>query len=47
MNPTLKKLGLTNQNPVLILNAPEEYGDTMADIEAEVHTAINGKITVR
>lgn len=43
MNPILKKLGLTNQNPVLVLNAPDEYGNIMADIEAEVHTAINGK----
>jgi hypothetical protein len=43
MNEILKKLKLTKQNPVLILNAPEEYKDIMKDIEAEVHTEISGK----
>lgn len=43
MNEVLKKLKLTKQNPVLILNAPEEYKDIMKDIEAEVHTEINAK----
>jgi superoxide dismutase len=43
MNEVLKKLKLTTQNPVLIINAPEEYKDIMKDIESEIHTEINGK----
>jgi hypothetical protein len=43
VNEVLKKLKLTTQNPVLILNAPEEYNDVIKDIESEVHTEINGK----
>lgn len=43
VNEILKKLKLTTQNPVLILNAPEEYEDTIKDIEAEVHTEIKIK----
>jgi hypothetical protein len=43
MNPILKKLGLTTQNPVLILNAPEEYKDVLAEITSDIHTTISGK----
>lgn len=43
MNEILKKLKLTTQNPVLILNAPEEYNDVINDIEGEVHTSIKEK----
>ncbi|MDS1030972.1 DUF3052 domain-containing protein [Bacillota bacterium LX-D] len=43
MNSVLKKLGLTTQNPVLILNAPDEYKDVLSEITAEIHTTINGK----
>ena len=43
MNEVLKKLKLTTQSPVLILNAPEEYKDVMNEIEGEVHTEIKGK----
>jgi hypothetical protein len=43
MNEVLRKLKLTTQNPVLILNAPEEFQDVIKDIEAEVHTEIKGK----
>jgi hypothetical protein len=43
MNEVLKKIKLTAQNPVLILNAPEEYANVMKDIEGEVHTSIKGK----
>lgn len=43
MNPILKKLGLTNQNPILIINAPDEYQEIMKDIEADIHTTINGE----
>ncbi|TDT51905.1 DUF3052 domain-containing protein [Fonticella tunisiensis] len=42
MNPILKKLGLKEQNPILILNAPEEYNEVIDCIEAEVHTEIRG-----
>lgn len=43
MNSILKKLGLTDQNPVLIINAPEEYKEIMKDIEAEIDNIINDK----
>lgn len=43
MNEVLKKLKLATQNPVLILNSPEEYKPVMQDIEAELHTEIQGK----
>ena len=43
MNEVLKKLKLTIQNPVLIMNAPEEYTEIMKDIEGEIHTEIKGK----
>ncbi|MBZ9686664.1 hypothetical protein G9F72_010030 [Clostridium estertheticum] len=43
MNSIFKKLGLTHQNPVLILNAPEEYKEIMGAIEAEVHEQVIGK----
>ncbi|MCX7920924.1 MAG: DUF3052 domain-containing protein [Clostridia bacterium] len=43
MSDVLKKLKLTNQNPVLVLNAPEEYKDTMSEIKSDIHTSINGK----
>lgn len=43
MNEVLKKLKLTTQSPILILNAPEEYKETMKEIESEVHTEIKGK----
>ena len=42
MNAILKKLGLKEQNPVLILNTPEEYKEVIESIEAEIHTEIRG-----
>lgn len=43
MNPILKKLGLTTQNPILIINAPAEYQGVLADIRALVDTTIEKK----
>lgn len=43
MNAVLKKLGLTNQNSILVINAPDEYSEVMDAIEAEVHKEIVGK----
>lgn len=43
MNSILKKLGLTTQNPVLILNSPDEYKDILCEITSEIHTKIQGK----
>lgn len=43
MSEIMKKLNLKTQNPILILNAPEEFKDTMKDIKSEVHTEIKGK----
>ncbi|MDA8236180.1 MAG: hypothetical protein M0Z31_15560 [Clostridia bacterium] len=34
---------LTQQNTVLILNAPEEYKEVVNDIKSEIHTTISGK----
>ena len=41
-NPILKKLRLTDQSPVLIVNAPDAYRAVMADIEGEVHESSQG-----
>lgn len=43
MNEVLKKLKLTTQSPVLILNPPEEFKEIMKDIEGEVHDSCKGK----
>lgn len=43
MNEILKKLKLTVQNPVLLLNAPDEYADIIKEIEGEIHNSVNGK----
>lgn len=43
MNPILKKLGLTTQTPIAILNAPEEFNPIMSEIEAEIHTDLKGQ----
>lgn len=43
MNPILKKLGLKDQSPILVLNAPVEYKDVVESIEAVVHTQVAGK----
>jgi hypothetical protein len=43
LNQILKKLKLSNQNPVLILNAPEEFKSVMSDISSEIHTGIQGE----
>lgn len=36
-NPILKKLKLSEQNQVLIWNAPAEYQDTLKDVSAVIH----------
>ena len=38
MNAVLKKLGLKDQSPILLLNAPEEYQSTAAEISGQVDT---------
>lgn len=43
MNKILDKLKLSKQNPILIINAPEEYKKVIMDIKSEVHLKINGK----
>lgn len=43
MNEVLKKLRLTNENPVLIVNAPESYKKVMEDIQAHIDTTISEK----
>lgn len=43
MNQILKKLGLTDQSPILILNAPLEYKAVMDEIQCEIHTGVKAK----
>lgn len=43
MSEVLKKLGYKNQDPILILNAPEEYKSAFADKVVEIHTDVKGK----
>lgn len=43
MNEILKKIKLTSQNPVLILNAPIEFEEILMDFKGEIHRTINGK----
>lgn len=43
MDGLLKKLGYKGQNPVLVLNSPEEYEETIKGFEGLVHRSINGK----
>jgi hypothetical protein len=42
-NPILKKLRLTDQSPVLIVNAPDAYRPVMADIDGDVHESPEGE----
>lgn len=39
MNAVLKKLGLKDQDPILIINAPDEYKEIMSTIEATIHSS--------
>lgn len=41
MNSILKKLGLKDQTPILILNAPDEYDEVSQYIESEVHRQVS------
>ncbi|MBM3707655.1 MAG: DUF3052 domain-containing protein [Actinobacteria bacterium] len=43
MNEVLKKLGPSKQNPILIINAPEEYKLVMKDIKSEIHNQVSTK----
>lgn len=43
MNPILKKLNYSGQDPLLILNSPEEYNEVINEIGATVHSTIEGK----
>lgn len=42
-NPILTKLRLTDQSPVLIVNAPDAYRPVMADIAGDVHESPQGR----
>ncbi len=44
-NKVLKKLKLTGQDPVLIINAPEEFEPVSKDIQAEIRTESVGKFS--
>lgn len=43
MSEILKKLGYKDQDPILVINAPEEYKGVFADKVVEIHERINGK----
>lgn len=43
MNSILKKLGLVDQDTVLIVNVPDEYKEIMKEIGTQVHEEISGK----
>ena len=43
MSEILKKLGYKNQDPILIMNAPEEYKEAFSEKVVDIHTKINGK----
>ena len=36
-NKTLTKLQLSDQNPILIMNYPEEYQKNIDDVSADIH----------
>lgn len=43
MNDILKKLGLKDQNPVFVINAPEKYNEILRDAGVDVHSKIDGQ----
>lgn len=43
MNDILKKLGLKDQNIILVINAPEGYNEILKDADAAIHREIEGK----
>lgn len=43
MNDILKKLGLKEQNPILIINSPEEYNEMLEGVGIEIHSEIKQK----
>lgn len=43
MDAAVQKLKLKGQNPVLVLELPEDLGRLLADLPAEVHTSVRGK----
>jgi hypothetical protein len=43
MNPLLKKLGYKDQDPVLILHAPDGYSEVISEIPGKVHTKISSE----
>ncbi|MDA3890037.1 MAG: hypothetical protein PF517_00075 [Salinivirgaceae bacterium] len=40
MNPVFKKLHLLDKDPVLVLNAPEDYYSLLEELEIEVHDEV-------
>lgn len=40
MNPVFKKLHLLDKDPVLVLNAPEEYYDLLEELNIEIHDEV-------
>lgn len=43
MNEILKKLGLKDQSPILVLNAPEDYNRILENVDTEIHREMKGK----
>ena len=40
MNPVLKKLHIDSKNPVLIMNAPDDFLELVANLNVEIHQEI-------
>lgn len=40
MNPIFKKLHLLDKDPVLVLNAPEEYYNLLEELNVEIHDEV-------
>ncbi len=40
MNPIFKKLHLVDKDPVLVLNAPEEYYELLDELNVEIHDEV-------
>jgi len=40
MNPVLKKLHIGSKNPVLIMNAPDDFIETVNELNIEIHQEI-------
>lgn len=43
MNDILRRLGIKDQTPILVINAPEGYNEILREADKEVHREVDGK----